>query len=177
MTSIRYGWVVLIVLLAAILGWLAAFFTAESGWAIPALGYPAVMTLAAVGVLELILGIRVLKDRQRPVADRMNPVAAARTLVLAQAGTYAGAAFGGWHAGILLHRVPHVGFGSSVVTEATALVVTALVLVIIGFIVEQWCRIPPDDTDGNGNYHQRPPNTSGAQPTTRQQDSTDWSQR
>lgn len=180
MSSIRVGWVVLVAIVIIILGWLGAFFAAESGWPTPVLGYSSIITLIAVSVVELILGIRVLKDRQRPVADRMNPVAAARTLVLAQAGIYAGAAIGGWHAGVLFHRVPQAGFGSGVVTEASLQVVAALVLVIVGFLVEQWCRIPPDDPEGNGGNggnHQSPPNVSGAQPTTRQSDNSDWTPR
>lgn len=171
MTAIRLGWVLLVAIILTILGWLSAFLTAENGWPPPVLGYTAVITLAGVIVLELILGLRVLRDRERPVADRMNPVAAARTLVLAQAGTYAGAGIGGWHAGILLHRLPISGLGSTVVTEAILQVVTALILVVVGLIVEQWCRIPPDDPENhNGNHNRRPPNTSGAQPTTRQAD-------
>lgn len=173
MSSIRLGWVILVAVVSAVLGWLGTFFAAESGWPAPVLGYTAVITLGAVIILELILGIRVLKDRQRPVADRMNPVAAARTLVLAQAGTYAGAVIGGWHLGMLVQRLPQAGFGSGVVTEATVQVITALMLVIVGFVVEQWCRIPPEDTDGNGGKNQHPPNTSGAQPTTRRADTTD----
>ena len=175
MSSLRAGWIFLVMAVAAMLGWLGAFFAAESGWPAPVLGYTAVITLAAVIVLEVLLGIRVLKDRQRPVADRLNPVAAARTLVLAQAGTYAGAVIGGWHAGILAHRVPQAGFGSGTVTEATVQLVTALILVIVGFVVEQWCRIPPEDTGHNGGNHQSPPGASGAQPTTRQTDTTGWS--
>lgn len=176
MSSIRVGWVALVGIVIAILGWLGAFFAAESGWPTPVLSYTSAITLFAVMVIEVVLGIRVLKDRQRPVADRMNPVAAARTLVLAQAGTYAGAAIGGWHAGVLIHRVPQAGFGSGAVTEASVQVVTALVLVIVGFVVEQWCRIPPDDPEdgGSGGNHRNPPNASGAQPTTRQTDTTDW---
>ena len=170
MTAIRIGWVILLLIVTATLGWVGAFFSAESGWPAPSLGYPSVITLAAAIVLELLLGLRVLKDRERPVADRMHPVAAARTLVLAQAGTYAAAAIGGWHAGILLHRLPQSGFGSTVVTEAIIQTITALILIVVGFTVEQWCRIPPDDTDGNGNQRRTPPNTSGAQPTTRQAD-------
>ena len=173
MTSIRIGWVLLIVVITTMMGWLRGFYSAESGWPAPSLGYSSVITLAAVIVLELILGFRVLKDRERPVADRMNPMAAARTLVLAQAGTYAGAAIGGWHVGILIHRLPQAGFGSTVVTESIVQVVTTLILVVVGFVVEQWCRIPPDDTDTPENHNRRPPSTSGAQPTTRLADPTE----
>ena len=102
MNSIRVSWVFLVIIAATTLGWLGAFLSAEYSWPTPSLGYPSVITLAAIIVLVLLLGLRVLKDRERPVADRMNPVAAARTLVLAQAGTYAGAAIGGWHLGILV---------------------------------------------------------------------------
>lgn len=172
MTSIRIGWVVFVVVVTAIFGWMGGFYSAENGWRAPVLGYTSVITLTGVMVLELILGLRVLKDRERPVADRMNPVAAARTLVLAQAGTYAGAGIAGWHIGMLLHRLPASGFGSTVVTESIVQLVTALILVAVGFIVEQWCRIPPDDSDNTGNHNRRPPNASGAQPTTRQADPT-----
>ena len=172
MTAIRIGWVLLVAILATIAGWLGGFFAAEAGWRAPVLGYTSVITLAGVMILELILGLRVLKDRERPVADRMNPVAAARTLVLAQAGTYAGAAIGGWHVGILIHRLPASGFGSTVVSEAIMQAITALILVVVGFIVEQWCRIPPDDTDPDGNHKRPPSSSSGAQPTTRQADPT-----
>src|SRR5699024_3947871 len=139
LNSCRLGCVVAVV--AAIMGWLGGFWAAESGWATPVLGYSAVITLLAVMAIELVLGIRVLRDRQRPVADRLQPVTATRTLILAQAGTYAAAAIGGWHLGILLHRVPQAGFGSKVVTEASVQVITALLLVVVGLLVEHWCRI------------------------------------
>ncbi|HIW45858.1 MAG TPA: DUF3180 domain-containing protein [Candidatus Yaniella excrementigallinarum] len=177
MSSIRVGWVVVVAVVAAIMGWLGGFWAAESGWATPVLGYSAVITLLAVMAIELVLGIRVLRDRQRPVADRLHPVTATRTLILAQAGTYAAAAIGGWHLGILLHRVPQAGFGSKVVTEASVQVITALLLVVVGFLVEHWCRIPPEDSDANGTNQHSPSSTPGAQPTTRQSDTNNWSSR
>lgn len=170
MTAIRVGWLTAVALGAVIFGWLGAFYAAEAGWPAPSLGYSSVITLSAAIVLELVLGLRVLRDRERPVADRLNPMAAARTLVLAQAGAYAGAAIGGWHVGILVHRIPEAGFGPAVVTESIVQVITALILVVVGFMVEQWCRIPPDDPEADGSGHRRPPGTSGAQPTTRQAD-------
>lgn len=170
MSSIRYGWVILLIIVAVVFGWVGAFYAAENGWATPSLGYPSMVTITVAIILELALGLRVLKDRERPVADRMNPVAAARTLVLAQAGTYAGAGIAGWHAGILLHRLPETGFGTTVAAESMVQVIAALVLVVVGFVVEQWCRIPPEDTEGNGKQYPSSPNISGPQPTVRQAD-------
>src|SRR5699024_12401652 len=120
--------------------------------------------------IELVLGIRVLRDRQRPVADRLHPVTATRTLIVAQAGTYAAAAIGGWHLGSLLHRVPQAGFGSKVVTEASVQVITALLLVVVGFLVEHCCRIPPGDSDANGTNQYSASSTLRDQPTTLQSD-------
>src|SRR5699024_3108784 len=159
------------------MGWLGGFWAAESGWATPVLGYSAVITLLAVMAIELVLGIRVLRDRQRPVADRLHPVTATRTLILAQAGTYAAAAIGGWHLGILLHRVPQAGCGARVFSEVSVQLITALLLVVAGFLVEHWCRIPPEDSDANGSNQHSPSSTPGDHPTTRQSDTNRWSSR
>ena len=159
MTSMRVSRVFLVILVAIVLGWLGALYSAESGWPTPSLGYPSIITLAAAIVLELILGIRVLRDRERPVADRMNPVPAPCACL---AGTYAGAAIGGW-AGILVHRCrrrvwarrrhrihcpSHHGVDPG----------------IVGFIVNNGAD-PAGGLRWQWNHNRRPSNTSGAQPT------------
>lgn len=148
--SLRFGWLLVIVLGAALLGWVTAFLTAEYGWGAPVLGLGGVVTCAVVVLALLVLGIRVLKDRKRPVAARMNPVVSAQTLVLAQAGAYAGSGFLGWHLGVLSHRLPVAGWGSASVTEATVMVVASIVLLVTGCFVEQWCKVPPDDDADGG---------------------------
>src|SRR5699024_11411712 len=101
------------------------------------------------------------------LADLLLPFTATRTLICAQAVTYAAAAIGGWHLGILLHRVPQAGFGSKVVTEASVQVITALLLVVVGFLVEHWCRIPPEDSAANGTNQHSPSSTLCAPPSPR----------
>ena len=156
----RVSRVFLVVIVATALGWLAAFYAAESGWVTPSLGYPSVITLAAATVLELIPGIRVLRDRERPVADRMNPLAAARTLVLARPG-FTGAAVG-WHLGILVHRPRRIRLcdrrsmaGDHRVDPGDC-----------GFYGGTVVPNPPEDPTAMATIC-RPPNAS-VQPTTRQ---------
>lgn len=151
--TLRPGVLILILVLTAALGGLASYVTAERGWITPVLGLTSVITIAAVVVVLLGLGWRVRRDRSRPVAARMNPVAAAQTVVLAQAGAYAAAVIIGWHVGVVVHRVPLTGWDSA--TEALTMIATGLTLLVVGCVVEQWCRIA-DDGDGESGSGQGP---------------------
>ncbi|MFC7401486.1 DUF3180 domain-containing protein [Citricoccus sp. GCM10030269] len=152
MNGIRPLWLLLILLSSGVLGWAAAVLAAGAGVVSPVLVPSSVITLAAVALLVLILGIRVQLDKKRPAAARMNPLVATRTLALAQAGAYAGSLIAGWHAGVLVHLTTATGFGTPTVNDALLMVVGGLVLVIVGYIVEQFCRLPPEDgPDGAAN--------------------------
>ncbi len=161
MTGIRPLWLLLILLVTGGLGWAAALVTAGAGVVAPVLVRSSLITLGAVAVLVLALGIRVHRDKRRPIAARMNPLVATRTLALAQAGAYGGTVIAGWHGGVLVHLAAATGFDTPTVGDALLMVVGGLVLVIVGYIVEQFCRVPPDDgadgttkTDGrNGGGH------------------------
>lgn len=155
MTGIRPLWLLLILLVSGGLGWVAALLAAGAGVVAPVLVRSSLITLGAVAVLVLALGIRVQRDKRRPLAARMNPLVATRTLALAQAGSYAGSLIAGWHGGVLVHLTRATGFGTATVDDALLMVIGGLVLVIVGYIVEQFCRVPPDDgadgaTDADG---------------------------
>lgn len=151
MNTIRPLWLLIILGAAGVLGWCATLITAGAGLSAPVLGLPSVITLAAVGLIVLVLGLRVRRDQDRPAGARMDPLAAARTLVLAQAGAYAGSLIAGWHAGVLVHLLGATGPGSRTTNDAWVMVIAGLVLVILGYVVEQFCRIPPEDGTGGGN--------------------------
>lgn len=145
MTGIRPLWLLLILLVTGGLGWVAALVAAGAGVVAPVLVRSSGITLGAVAVLVLLLGVRVQRDKKRPLAARMNPLVATRTLALAQAGAYAGSLIAGWHGGVLVHLTAATGFGTATVNDALLMVIGGLVLVIVGYIVEQFCRVPPDD--------------------------------
>ncbi|MDY6054652.1 DUF3180 domain-containing protein [Micrococcus sp.] len=136
----------LVVLLVAAAAGVAAALTAPAlGAGTPVVGLSGLVTVAAVAVLSLALGWRVRQDRARPPARRMDPLAAARTLVLGQAAGFAGAALAGWHAGAAVPVALRAGLEAPTVREALVMAAGSLVLLAVGALVERWCRIPPEE--------------------------------
>lgn len=150
MTSLRSPWTAVVVVAAALLGWLAALAAPSLGMPAPAVGRTGLITVAGVAMLCLVLAWRVRRDRDRRPAERMDPLAAARTLILGQAAGFTGAALAGWHGGIAAQVASRAGAGAPTVVDAALLGLGGLVLLVVGIIVESWCRIPPEEDGGTG---------------------------
>jgi len=148
-TSLRSGWTAVVLIAAAVLGWLGAFLAPSLGLPAPAVGVTGLVTVAAVSGLCLVLAWRVRRDRERPLAQRMDPIAAARTLVLGQAAGFTGAALAGWHGAVAAQVAGRAGPDAPTVLDAVVLALGGLVLLLVGLVVETWCRIPPEE-DGTG---------------------------
>ncbi|GAA1408939.1 hypothetical protein AUR04nite_29510 [Glutamicibacter uratoxydans] len=131
-------------LAGAAAGWLALRLFEALGRLSPVLDYSALYSLGAVCAVVLFLGIRVKLSTLGK--GHFEPIAAARTLVLAQASAYAGAAIAGWHLPALLILWTAAGF-SPTVTRALVLLGAGLVMVAVGYIVQHLCKLPPEDTD------------------------------
>lgn len=150
MIALRSGWPVLVALTAAVLGWLAGLAAPTLGWGAPVVGRSGLITVAAVSVLCLALGWRVRRDREKPPAARMDPLAAARTLVLGQSSGFAGVALAGWHAGVAVQVALRAGAEAPTVGDAAVQAIGGLVLLAVGLVVERWCRIPPEEDAPDG---------------------------
>lgn len=150
---------VVVALLAAVLGW--SINQAVSGESQALLILPWVSLLAegaAVAVLIYLgLRLRAYRDpegggrRRRAPADRKpyDPVWAVGTAAAAQAVAYYGALTAGWHAGIGVDQVMLLGVRTTQdpLWLCVAQIVAGLVMTGIGWLVENWCRLPPDDPD------------------------------
>ena len=154
MITLRTWWLPGLALLAGLLGWTVAAVSQGGGRLTPVLGVPALITLLVVALISLGFGLRIRKDRDRKPAERMDPLAAARILVLAQAGAFAGALFGGWHAGVLVQVLTRAVSATGVLVDAALMAVAGVVMVGIGLLVESWCRIRGDDSDPEGGLGQ-----------------------
>jgi len=117
---------------------------------IPGLPIAAALTLGLLGIAEFVGGY-LLRGRieRRRGAPPVDPLLAARALLVARASAFAGAAVAGLWAGLLVHTLPDAG----TVTAAAADSVTggiglvcALLLVGAGLWLE-WCCRAPDDRD------------------------------
>lgn len=160
----------LIGFILAVAGWSATVVTSRYGMSTPVLPPTALATMGVIVAITLILGIKVLRwrnsigangakngamngkgagARKRPVLD---PLLAARTLVLAQACAYAGTVLLGWHVGIFLDqlRIWSLRSNQGITWLALAMAGGGLVMIVVGLLVERFCRIPPEDGDASG---------------------------
>lgn len=136
----------------AVLGWLAALISGRYSLNTPVLPLTGLLTMGVIVALTLILGIRVLRWRNGTKKKMLNPILAAWTLVLAQACAYTGTVLLGWHAGIFLDqlRLWSVRSGQALTWETLSMAGGGLVMVVVGLVVERFCRIPPEDGDADG---------------------------
>jgi len=136
----------------AVLGWLAALIAARYSLDTPVLPLTGLVTMGVIVAVTLVLGIRVLRWRNGKKKKMLNPILAAWTLVLAQACAYTGTMLLGWHAGIFLDhlRLWNVRSGQAITWETLGMAGGGVAMVVVGLVVERFCRIPPEDGDAEG---------------------------
>jgi hypothetical protein len=148
----------LIGVILAVAGWSATVVTSRYGMGTPVLPATALATMGVIVAITLILGIRILRWRNsnKPNSNKkktlLDPLLAARTLVLAQACAYEGTVLLGWHVGIFLDqlRIWSLRSNQGITWLALAMAGGGLVMIVVGLLVERFCRIPPEDGETNG---------------------------
>lgn len=143
MTPTRTRPLLLAALSIAVVSWLGLRIWSSSGHELPALPWsaPGVMALLAVAVLVAGLPVRrwTRGTRTRP----LDPLVAARTVVLAKAAQYAGSLLTGWYGGqtLVLLSTLDVGSRRALLVRALVSVVTAAAVWVMGWLVERFCRV------------------------------------
>lgn len=194
MSRLRPLWLLLITASAALVGVVVTLLMANAGLNSPVLPMSSIITMIAVGLVVLVLGLLVWRDqrrvasaeqdflqqrrangqgpfgqnpgpgqntaqRQNPESSssvsrprhRIHPLQAARVAAAAQACAYAGALITGWHLGVLLHLGPVAGLGAPNAVSSLVMMIGGLFWVIIGFVVENMCALPPDRGEPRDN--------------------------
>ncbi len=133
----------------AVAGWSATMLSGRYSLATPVLPLTGLLTMGVIVALTLVLGIRVLRWRNGKKKKILNPILAAWTLVLAQACAYTGTVLLGWHAGVMVEqlRLWNLRSNQDLTWQALAMAGGGLIMVIVGLVVERFCRIPPEDGD------------------------------
>ena len=149
-----------------VLGWLAAVLTTRYGLNTPVLPLNGLITMGVIVVITLVLGIRVRRWRNGNKKKMLNPILAAWTLVLAQACAYTGSVLLGWHAGIFVDqlRLWNLRSDQTLAWQAVVMAGGGLVMIVVGLTVERFCRIPPEDSEGEsapGLQDKRKPKSEG----------------
>ena len=139
------------VLVSGIVGFGYSTFAVNNGLEVPISGITLALSTALIAVVLLGLAVPIWKYKRsitkalttsKPLP--VNPFYAVRVLLLSKAAAITAAMFIGWHAGVLVKQFT----APVVVTDATTPNITALVaavlLLIVGFVVEQICKLPSD---------------------------------
>ena len=127
----------------AILSGVALRAWSARGHELPALPWtaPGVMTLMTIAVL--MAGIPVRRWTRGMRTMPLDPLIAARTVVLAKAAQYAGSLLSGWYAGQALALISTMDVQSrrSMLLRAVVSTLTAVAVWVAGWLVERFCRV------------------------------------
>ncbi|GAB3677659.1 DUF3180 domain-containing protein [Angustibacter aerolatus] len=147
MTPTRTRTLLLAAVVVAAGGWAALQAWAGSGHELPMLPWSAPLLLLVVSGAVLAAGWPVRQwtrgGRDRP----LDPIRAARTAVLAKAAQVAGSLLTGWYAAQALVLAPDADVSARRDALVRALVTLAASALLwgVGWLVERWCRVPPED--------------------------------
>jgi cation transporter-like permease len=134
---------------AGALTWLAAVLGSRTGFDPVSVPWTTAVVCVVVSVVVLWLawGVRQYVAGKRPDLD---PIKAARTVVLAQASAYTGAMLAGGFVGYAIAMAAYWDHEPrrEVVVAAGIAAVGALVLMGAGWLGERWCKVDPEDSDG-----------------------------
>ena len=133
----------------AVVGWIGLRLWATNGGELPMVPWTAAAVMLVLAAVVLALGWPVRQwtkgRRERP----LDPLRAARTVVLAKASQYSGALLAGWYAAQVLALLPTADVESrrAVLVRAVVSLLSAVVLWVVGWLVERWCRVDLTDDD------------------------------
>lgn len=129
-------------------GWLVQTALAATGAPLLVPPVTLVLSLFAIGAIVLAFGwpIRQLMRGRRTRA--VDPFRATRVVLLAKASSLMGSLVAGVVLGALIYLLtrPVPAGGASAALTVGALV-SSVLCVAAGLVVEHWCRLPPDDRE------------------------------
>jgi hypothetical protein len=149
------GSLLLVAVVVGVVAWSALRLVERSG------GLPLPLPWTALGGMLVLVAAVVAAgwpvrrwtrgDRTR----RLDALQAARTLVLARAAAYAGAALTGFYAAQGLLALPNLDVEPrrERLLMAALAMGCALLMVVAGLVVEHWCRTPSDEDEDAENRH------------------------
>lgn len=141
---------------AATAGYLASKIISANGGPVPVTPINLILTLVAISVILGAFAVPMVRYRRAlteqlktptaPRPKRLNPFYAFRLLILAKATAASGALFAGWHLGVIWLQVSSPVTPDSIWQNVAALI-ASIAMVIVGLIVERFCRIKDDGAD------------------------------
>ena len=121
----------------------------RSGELVPRPPVLAGVLLVVMAGLVLWLARPVRRYLQGRATTSLDPLRAARTVVLAQAAALTGSAAAGWYAGQLVVVLTDLSLiaNRSRILPLALLLGAGLLLATAGLVAQRWCRVDPRDED------------------------------
>lgn len=119
------------------------------GNSMPVNSWITVVVLLMIAAAVLVAGWEIRRYLRGVAGPPPSPQRARATLVAGQACALAGSVFTGWYlAQVFIHigRVQQGGDRGALVTALVSFL-SAAAVAVAGFVVQSWCRIPPEDDD------------------------------
>ena len=148
--GIRFRVLVAVAVIVGGASWVVLKLVQGGGRDLPTTSWLAVFIFVALG-LGLLLAGRPVKRLVAGRATRpLNPLYAARVLAMAQAAALAGAAIVGWYLAQIVLLLPDADIPSQQlqILVLGILALAAAGLATVGLVVQRWCRLDEDPTDG-----------------------------
>jgi len=137
------------VLVSGITGFGYSTYAVNNGLEVPISGITLALSTALIAVVLLGLAVPIWKYKRsitkavttsKPLP--VNPFYAVRVLLLSKAAAITAAMFIGWHAGVLVKQFTAPVVVSDATTPNITALIAAVLLLIVGFVVEQICKLP-----------------------------------
>lgn len=156
---------------AAVVAFILVRLMVGAGFAIPVSGINLLLTMPAIGIIDLALVWPILRYK-KALADYMmgvtkrrpkrpEPFYAVRVMLISKASAVAGSWFLGWHIGVVAVQLSTNEVTDSVWLESFG-ALGALLLVVAALIAERGCRLPDDGDDAATAGSAKPLGTNGA---------------
>ena len=149
--GVRVRTAILVGLVIGLASWLLWMLVTGEGRLVPRPSWLAAGLLAAMAAFVIGFAWPVRSYLAGGSKRRLDPLRAARVVVLAQAATLTGAAAMGWYAGQLAVVASDLSLVANQdrLWRLGILMGAALVLAIAGLLAQHWCRVDPpgDSTD------------------------------
>lgn len=148
MARTRWQSLVAVAVVVTVLAWGVLGLLRGQGVVLPPVAWLVVLVMLVIAGVVLRMGwaVRQFLQGRRPDLD---PLRAARTAVLAKASCYTGATLLGWYLAQVLLVIGDLGIESQRdrAVAAAAASLGAVVLAVVGLVVEHLCRVPPPSDD------------------------------
>ena len=151
--GLRWPHLLGVTLVVALLSWLGWRLYLNAGNLLGPVSWVSMVLLIAMASLVVAAGLPVRRFLRGEARKTLNPMRAARTLVLAQAAALTGAGVLGWYAAQAAHAVVDVDLPGyrDLLGRLLGLCASALVLTAAGMLTQHMCRVDPpgkDDDEG-----------------------------